>query len=579
MEDLLLQKFFEPGRWEYAIAKGIVKDVPKNVLYQLCKPEVRIKMYQAIANGTYEIAPPHTALIPKEDKGEFRTVYVNEGVDRVLLSIANDLLFELMPDCVHPRCKSYLKGVGCGKVVQEASNRLSPNPSLRGRGVVTPAAEKLSTPLHNREGKGGGSALGWKSDLSKYFDSVPIEYIDGAFDMVEERHGHSALIDVLRKYYHSDLYIDGETKQVCEKYQSLKQGCSVASWLADVLLYHIDERLSQLDGYYVRYSDDMLFIGKDADKAMQILEEELGKMQMRLNPKKVEWLDAQHWFKFLGFSIKGASISMSRTRIKRFQKEIEARTIGKLKNSRIEKLKFSVANAINAVNRYLYHGDGQGHSWATGILGVVNVRQDIDTMNAFVMDCLRAVHTGKTKVGGLGYDKQGKTGCIVRGRGRNVTANRQKTGDTIDGYISLGCMQDALRTSRAAYDTLVRGLTFGGKTAEHTGGEATSIEALEAAYAVYKHSIPSEKTMHRTARFYALPESELSDDDMLYGMPREEAEAALEFALADFAYPDDAGWFWQSENDPDLVVLRSWTRELTADERFQRAMTSIEEVA
>ena len=563
MEDKLLKMFFEPERWEYAIAKGIVKDVPKNVLYQLCKPEVRVRMYQAIANGTYEIAPPHTAQIPKDTPGEWRTVYVNEGADRVLLSIANDLLFELMPDCVHPACKSYLKGVGCGKVVQEAS-----------------AAIVATKPQGTRP-------LGWKSDLSKYFDSVPIEFIDAAFDGVEQRFGDSKLIDVLRKYYHSDLYIDGETHKVCEKYQSLKQGCSVASWLADVLLYHIDERLSKLDGYYVRYSDDMLFIGRDADKAMAILTDELARMKMCLNPKKVEWLDADHWFKFLGFSIKGKNISMSNSRIKKFQKEIEARTVkAKTKGKDGKWHGVSFARALNQVNRYLYHGDGQGHSWATGILGVVNVRQDIDTLNVFVMDCLRAVHTGKTKVGGLGYDKQGKAGCIVRGRGRNVTANRQKTGDTIDRYISLGCMQDAIRTSRAAYDTLVRSLSLDvrGKKEDVSHQPSaiehqTSIEALEAAYEVYKHSIPSEKTMHRTARFYALPESELSDDDMLYGVPREEAEAALEFALADFAYPEDAGWFWQSKNDPDLVVLRSWTKELTADERFQRAMISVEEVA
>ena len=536
MEDKLLKMFFEPERWEYAIAKGIAKDVPKNVLYQLCKPEVRIRMYQAIAGGTYEIAPPHTAKIPKDTPGEWRTVYVNEGADRVLLSIANDLLFELMPDCVHPACKSYLKGVGCGKVVQEASAAIT-------------AMQKCENATMQK--------LGWKSDLSKYFDSVPIEFIDAAFDGVEQRFGESRLIDVLRKYYHSDLYIDGETKQVCEKYQSLKQGCSVASWLADVLLYHIDEKLSKLDGYYVRYSDDMLFIGRDADKAMAVLTDELARMQMCLNPKKVEWLDADHWFKFLGFSIKGASISMSSSRIKRFQKEIEARTVKKLRG---KTAKHTATAAINAVNRYLYHGDGQGHSWATGILGVVNVRQDIDTLNAFVMDCLRAVHTGKTKLGGLGYDRQGKAGCIVRGRGRNVSANRQKTGDTIDGYVSLGCMQDAIRTSRAAYDTLVRSLTFGGKTAEHTDGEATSIEVLEAAYEVYKHSIPSERTMHRTTRFRALPESDLSDEDMLYGVPREQAERELEQALANFAYPDDAGWFWQSKNDPDLVVLKSWTK-------------------
>lgn len=435
MEDKILQMFFDPKRWEYAIEKGCVKDVPKNVLYQLCKPEVRVRMYRAIAKGEYEIAPPHTAQIPKDTPGEFRTVYVNEGVDRVLLSIANDLLFELMPDRVHPRCKSYLKGVGCGKVVQEVRQQILLN-------------DMGSKAFNNTK------PLGWKSDLSKYFDSVPVGYIDGAFDMVEERYGHSALIDVLRKYYHSDLYIDGETKQVCSKYQSLKQGCSVASWLADVLLYHIDDQLSQLDGYYVRYSDDMLFIGQHrADKAMRILTEELAKMQMKLNPKKVERLDAQHWFKFLGYSIKGASISLSSSRIKRFQKEIEARTI-----KRPAADSAGTTAAIRRVNRYLYHGDGQGHSWATQVLSVVNVKQDIDAMNAFVMDCLRAVHTGKTKIGGLGYDKQGRVGCIVRGRGRNVSANRRKTGDDIGGYLSLWCMRNAMRTSKAAYETLVRSL-------------------------------------------------------------------------------------------------------------------------
>lgn len=532
MNDKILQMFFEQERWTYAIEKGVGKDVPKNWLYQLCKPEVRIAMYQAIANGTYEIAPPHTALIPKDTPGEFRTVYVNEPADRVLLSIANDLLFELMPDMVHHRCKSYLKGVGCGKVVKEASATIC--------GTKPNAAGKI----------------GWKSDLSKYFDSVPIVYIDRAFDSVEQRHGKSALIDVLRKYYHSDLYIDGETKQVMSKYQSLKQGCSVASWLADVILYHLDDALSELDGYYVRYSDDMLFIGRDADKAMAVLTDGLAKMQMCLNPKKVEWLSADRWFKFLGYSIKGASISLSGTRIKRFQKEIEARTISR----KVQSSKFKVQSALNAVNRYLYRGDGAGHSWATQVLSVVNVRKDIDTMNAFVMDCIRAVHTGKTKIGGLGYDRMGKDGCIVRGRGRNVSANRRKTGDAIDGYLSLGCMQNAMRTSKAAYDTLVRTLSA---RLEEQQGEApvTDVETLEELYAIYKHSIPSEKTMSRTPRFKALPESELSDEDMLYGVSREQAEKDLEKGLQGFAIPKDAGsWFWQSPNDRDLVVLRSWAK-------------------
>lgn len=420
-EDKILQMFFEKERWTYAIDKGVDKDINKGQLYQLTKPEVRASMYQAIVNGNYVIAPPHTAQIPKDTPGEFRTVYINEPTDRVFLSIANDLLFDLTPDMIHPSCKSYQRGIGCGKVVQEVSRMIC--------GIQT-------------------DIVGWKSDLSKYFDSVLRKYIDAAFDMVENVYGHSLIIDVLRKYYHCDLYFD-EHNNLQSKFQSLKQGCSVASWLADVLLYHIDERLSKLNGFYVRYSDDMLFVGPDYELAMQILCEELGKMEMRLNPKKVEYLTHDHWFKFLGFSIKGADISLSPNRIKTFQKEIEKLTI---KNR-----KASLKQAVNAVNAYLYKGNGE-HSWATQILPVCNVRKDINTLNIFVMDALRAVQTKRGKLGGLGYVKNQTEGCITRGIGKNVKANRSKTDKHIEGYLTLGCMQNAMRTRRAVYNTLVASL-------------------------------------------------------------------------------------------------------------------------
>lgn len=419
--DKLLEMCFDLERWRYAIDKGIGKDIRRDQLYQLAKPEVRAAMYLAIKEGRYKISPPHTAQIPKDTPGEFRTVYVNEPIDRVFLSIANDLLFETCPEMVHPRCKSYQKGIGCGKVVQEISRKI------------------MAT---------SGDIIGWKSDFSKYFDTVPICLIDRVFDQIEEKVGKSAVITVLRDYYHTDLYFD-ENNTLQSKYQSLKQGCAVAAFLADAVLYGLDERMSSLDGDYTRYSDDSLYIGEDYEKAMTIMKEELEDNGMSLNPKKVEYITKDKWFKFLGFSIKGSDISLSSSRIKTFQKEIEARTI-KDRNVSLKK-------AVNAVNNYLYKGNGE-FSWATQILSICNVREDINTLNAFVMDCLRAVSTGKRRIGGLGYVRDQKVGCIVRGRGKNVTANRQKTDKQIDGYLTLGCMQNAMITRRAAYNTLVASL-------------------------------------------------------------------------------------------------------------------------
>lgn len=420
MADIILQKFFEIERWTKAIEKGVVKDIRKDQLILLTSEETRIKMYRAMYNGTYEISPPHTAKIPK-DNGDFRTVYVNEPIDRIVLSIANDLLFELCPEMVHKQCKSYQTGIGCGKIVLEVSNT-----------IVSANTSEI---------------LGWKADLSKYFDSVPIKYIDEAFDYVEKKYGYSALIHVLRKYYHCDLYFN-EDNQLCSHYQSLKQGCAVASWLADVLLYKLDEELSSMSGYYVRYSDDMLYVGSDYQWAMERLECRLSEMEMQLNPSKVEYLSNSQWFKFLGFSIKGKDISLSSSRIKTFQKEIEARTI--------KKLNISLEKAVHSVNRYLYKGNGE-FSWASSILPVCNVKRDIDELNKFVMDCLRAVETGKRKVGGLGYVKYKPDGCVVRGRGKNVSANRTKT-NKIAGYLTIGCMRNALLTSREVYNTLVLSL-------------------------------------------------------------------------------------------------------------------------
>lgn len=419
MKDKILTMFFDIDRWTKAIEKGVLKDIRKSELIKLTEESTRIRMAEAMLSGKYQITPPHTAQIPK-DNGEFRTVYVNEPIDRIILSIANDLLFDLMPEMIHPACKSYQTGIGCGKVVLEVS--------------------------HTIVGMKSNSHVGWKSDLSKYFDSVPIQFIDAAFDKVEAKHGHSSLIDVLRKYYHCGLYFD-ENNELHEKYQSLKQGCAVASWLANVLLYDLDNELSQMDGFYVRYSDDMLFVGPDYEKAMIVLQKRLAEMSMKLNPKKVEYLTVDRWFKFLGFSIKGSMISLSPTRLKTFQKEIESRTI--------KKRGITLTDAVRHVNQFLYKGNGE-YSWATQILPVCNVRTDINELNKFVMDCLRAVETGKHKVGGLGYVRDKPNGCVVRGIGRNVKANRNKSKTkNIEGYFTIGCMQNAILIRRAVYNILV----------------------------------------------------------------------------------------------------------------------------
>lgn len=416
MEDFLLKTFFEKERWENAIQTGIDKEIDPVLLRELSSPEKRVELYRQIKNGQYEVAPPHEALIPKDD-GTFRTVYVNEGIDRVILAIVNDMFFELCPELVHPCCTSYQKGIGCGKIVQKAST------------IIKNAA---------------GPTIGMKADLSKYFDSVPINFIDDVFDYIENKFGKSKLMDVVRNYYHMDAVID-INKELIEKYSSLRQGCAIAAFLADAVLYDIDDKISKLDVYYVRYSDDILIIGNEWEKGYKILADMLAEKSLILNPKKVEILQKDRWFKFLGFTIKNDKISLSKSRIKSFQKEIEKRTIDG--NTHDEK------QIINAVYHYLYKGCGE-YSWATSVLPVINVDKDVNTLNGFVMDAIRAAITGKHRIGGLGVTTDTPECTISRGTGRHVKSNKMSIPHLDDYKVTMMCMKNAICTSKEAYTTL-----------------------------------------------------------------------------------------------------------------------------
>ena len=91
------------------------------------------------------------------------------------------------------------------------------------------------------------------------------------------------------------------------------------------------------------------------------------------------------------------------------------------------------------------------------------------------------------------------------------------------------------------------------------------IRHLEYLYQVYKHSMPSERSESKRKRYFkALAEHELDDSDMMYGVCRDMAQAELEgfvlgAMLEGLSWDESWGkWFWQSKNDPDLVLLREW---------------------
>ena len=187
------------------------------------------------------------------------------------------MMFELHSCFISVYCKSYQKGISCPNTVKEVSKQLE-------------------------------NYNGYKADMTHYFDSTPLKQINKLFDKLKM----STRVDLpVREYYNSNLVFD-EDDNLIEEYAGMKQGCAFSTFLANAMLYYIDEKLGNMkDLLYVRYSDDILFVGKDSEKAMKILKKELKKLGLKLNPKKTEKITNDKWFDFLGFKIKGKQITFS----------------------------------------------------------------------------------------------------------------------------------------------------------------------------------------------------------------------------------------------------------------------------
>lgn len=96
------------------------------------------------------------------------------------------------------------------------------------------------------------------------------------------------------------------------------------------------------------------------------------------------------------------------------------------------------------------------------------------------------------------------------------------------------------------------------------------LDEIERLYCKYKRSIPSqEDESHPSKYFRALPEENLSNEDMMFGERRNIARFNLEFYVLekiitgelrwDTDIFGEKSWFWQSLKDKSLVIFKEWT--------------------
>jgi len=416
MKDVKLEQLYNFNLWaeslEHIASKNSGNLDTLSELDMLSNKSVILSIINSIEKGTYKVGMPKVKKIRK-DTGGYRELYINSIQDRVVLRVINKIYYNLYQDKIHKLCVSYKEGVAVGNIVSN-----------------------ISTKLVEKELKG------YKVDISKFFDSVNKESLFSALDSLSTG---SALDKVIKDYYSDDRVFSFEDGECIEKYKGLAQGCALSSFLCNYILRDIDEYFSSSTIYY-RYSDDIIIFDED-DTIIEKLSDKLKSYGLSLNYSKLERISSKDWFTFLGFSIKGGKISISKNSLYKFQKDIMSR----YKNCK------SYNGFKRSVYSYLYSSDVYScRGWFGGKVGTINCISDIKCLDMWVQDMFLAYKYKRDRIGSLGYNMQ-DSGVISRGKGRNVKRNREKGAN--EEFISMLNLHYLYRIDKNLYlnELIIRG--------------------------------------------------------------------------------------------------------------------------
>ena len=141
-----------------------------------------------------------------------------------------------------------------------------------------------------------------KLDIQDFFGSVEWRQLEQLlrFDIKEDD-----VIELIRVNA-CGLSLDQESGDLTEKRTGIYQGSGIAPILSNIYLRDFDRWLCNIpDTFFIRYSDDMIVLGRDQDGMLNILQEmkrRLENVSLKINEKKSSVGSISEGISFLGYS-------------------------------------------------------------------------------------------------------------------------------------------------------------------------------------------------------------------------------------------------------------------------------------
>ena len=243
---------------------------------------------------------------------------------------------------------------------------------------------------------GGKRMWAYKVDIHNYFNSIPIpDLLPILCRILEDDH---ELYSFFENLLSDDRALSGD--DMVREERGVMAGTPTAPFLANVYLMEVDHHFAKEGVIYARYSDDIIILAEDEVELSRRRDELLGffkEYHLEVNPSKEHVYAPGEPIEFLGFSVDGDSIDVSRVTRQKMKGKIRRkahslhRWVSKTGKNPILAMK-ALVNCFN--KKFFEEGDPDSLSWSRWFFPVINKSEGLAEIDHYLQDNLRYLSTG-----------------------------------------------------------------------------------------------------------------------------------------------------------------------------------------
>lgn len=148
-----------------------------------------------------------------------------------------------------------------------------------------------------------------KIDISQFFDCIDWNILQQRLSRLIHE---TDVLELIQENVCTEI-LDEVSGDLSKKQLGIHQGSAIAPVLSNIYMMDFDIALTRADIFYVRYSDDMLILGRDRQKLLSLMNEisiRLEELHLSVNKDKTICCDMEEGVNFLGYHLdsKGKSI-------------------------------------------------------------------------------------------------------------------------------------------------------------------------------------------------------------------------------------------------------------------------------